>query len=95
MACEICRRDEILTKHHLVPRKLHNNTRLQRLFGGKRNLQTHVIKVCRPCHDAIHKAKTEKELAFDYNTLDKILSIPEIINHANWISNKRVGFTPK
>jgi hypothetical protein len=33
------------------------------------------IMVCRPCHNAIHKAFDNKTLAREYNTLESLLEV--------------------
>lgn len=33
------------------------------------------VKVCRPCHSAVHRTYTNKVLASDYSTLEALLAV--------------------
>ena len=71
LICTLCKRDvEILHKHHLIPK-------------SKRGRET--IKVCRSCVEMIHVLFTNKELANEYNTLEKLKASPKIKKYVRWI----------
>ena len=55
--------------------------------------RTRITMLCRPCHSAVHRAKTTRELARDFNTLDKLLEIPEVTRFAEWNSKRKVAGT--
>ena len=95
IACELCQRDiELLTKHHAIPRTLHSNKRVRKQFS-KETCIMNVFWLCRPCHSAIHKALTEKQMAHEYYTLAKLLSMPEIAQFVAWIKTKPTEFKAK
>ena len=61
--CELCNRGVAqLTRHHLIPKQR----------GGK---HSKVVLFCMACKDQIHLLFTNKELAKEYNTLEKILEL--------------------
>lgn len=76
LTCPLCER-EIPTAqrdaHHLIPKSK----------GGR---ETHFLH--RICHRQIHALFTEKELAINYNNVEKLLSHPEIISFVAWIKTK-------
>lgn len=76
LVCPICDR-EIPTAqrdaHHLIPKSK----------GGRK---THFLH--RICHRQIHALLTETELATKYNSVDQLLSHPEIAKFVAWIKNK-------
>ncbi|MDQ6656174.1 MAG: hypothetical protein M3Y80_10215 [Verrucomicrobiota bacterium] len=89
-ACAICRRDETLTRHHLIPRTRHHNKRNKREF--ERTVVRQVVGICRPCHSQIHALLSEKELEREFNTMDKLKAHPGVAKFAEWIAPKRRGF---
>ena len=76
LTCPLCER-EIPTAqrdaHHLIPKSR----------GGR---ETHFLH--RICHRQIHALLTEKELATDYNNVEKLLTHPEIMGFVNWVKSK-------
>ncbi len=70
--CALCEdTNASLTFHHLVPRKMHKKTLINKLFN-ELDLHTYGIMVCAPCHKMIHKKITHHDLATKYNTLQKL-----------------------
>jgi hypothetical protein len=51
--------------------------------------------VCRPCHNAIHKARSEYELGLYFNTRETLLELEELRTFVDWLADKPEGFTPK
>jgi len=51
-------------------------------------MKSKTIEICRDCHDAIHDFMTEKELAQNYNTLEKLLTHEKVVGFINWVSKK-------
>ncbi|MEF8792319.1 hypothetical protein [Thiohalorhabdus sp.] len=87
-ACALCgRRGPPLTKHHLIPRAMHNRKWARRRFG-REGMQAGVIWVCEPCHRHIHATLSEKQLAHEYNTCEALLAHPEIARFVAWIADK-------
>ena len=93
--CELCQRPVAgLTRHHLIPRHLHRKKRFQKLFS-KEDMVTRTLWVCRPRHNAIHKACSECELGLYYNSWDKLMELEELMVFVEWIRDKPEGFVPK
>ena len=71
MKCELCGRENICTKHHLIPRTNHKNKWFKKNFTKDEMIKT--IYLCKyECHPYIHSIISEKELGRKYNTLDKL-----------------------
>jgi len=56
----------------------------ERLFLGK-----HGVDLCRKCHSHVHRAESEKSLAKDWNTLELLLSHPQIQKWAKYASKQK------
>lgn len=67
--CAMCDTMAAMTKHHLVPKQVHNRCALPRAALAK------TINICRPCHDAIHHYHTNFELALEYSTIDSLVQL--------------------
>lgn len=87
-ACSLCGRAGLrLTAHHLIPRTRHKNKRVRREHDRARREQT--IPLCTACHAHVHTTLSEKELADDFNTRERLLAHPEIHRFAAWVRTKR------
>lgn len=64
--------------HHLVPR----------LKGGKRGP---VVRLHQDCHNVIHAALTEAELARSYSDIAALKTHPKIFRFIAWIATKPPG----
>jgi len=93
-ACELCGREAVLTRHHLIPKSLHDKPYVRKRHGRLERI-TATLWVCRPCHDQIHKVLSEKELALLYNTREALLAHPRIQTFVQWLSRKPAGFVPR
>ncbi|MGI9518950.1 MAG: hypothetical protein ACR2NP_18000 [Pirellulaceae bacterium] len=87
--CGLCQR---LTKrgneHHLIPRTCHSNKWFRKNFARDQMLAT--VWLCLDCHKAIHLfVPSEKELGRDYNTIEKLLTHPEIARFVQWIRKQK------
>jgi len=86
--CDLCKRNvPEVTKHHLIPRTRHKNKKNKKNFD-RVEVRERLIMLCRPCHRNIHAQLTEKQLEYDYNTIEKLLEHSEIKKFTDWISNK-------
>jgi hypothetical protein len=90
--CALCQREEVLTRHHLIPRTRHANKRNKREFDRAEVKVT--VGLCRPCHSQLHALLTEKELEREWNTLEKLRTHPELMKFAAWIARKPRGLKP-
>ena len=80
--CPICKRlldYDSCSRHHLIPQ----------LKGGK-NKETILIHDI--CHSKIHSLFSESELAYYYNTVDKLTEHTEMQKFIKWIKNKPANF---
>lgn len=98
MICLLCGRDvSETTEHHLVPKCRHKNKKNKKMFSRKEVKKK--VPTCDPCHNNLHAVLTEKELAREYNTLEKLKGHPDVIKFSKWIKRKPDGFgisvTPK
>lgn len=87
MICELCKRDsDSTTKHHLIPRTLHRNKKAKKLFT--RDRMNEKINVCPSCRRQIHALIPEKDMAFQYNTVEALISHPEVAKFLEWIKGR-------
>ncbi len=76
--CPICHRplgDKNLSKHHLTPKSR----------GGAHG---ETIIIHNICHQKIHSVFSEKELEFEYHSVEKLLSHEEIKKFVKWVAKK-------
>ena len=71
--CELCARPVALTRHHLIPKALHDKVYVQKRYPRHERI-TATLWVCRACHNQIHRLFSEKELALTYNSREALLS---------------------
>jgi hypothetical protein len=82
--CQMCEREvSFLTQHHLIPRAEHK--RKKKRQGLAQDFLNTIIWICAPCHKNIHAVLTERELADEYNTMEKLLKYPAIAKFTNWV----------
>ena len=83
-SCPLCNRIMLVgtsvDKHHLVPKSK----------GGGDSYWVHKI-----CHQKIHSLFTNKDLAEEYNTFEKLKQHFEIDKFIKWVSNKDPEFYAK
>jgi 5-methylcytosine-specific restriction enzyme A len=78
IACALCgRKVSMLTYHHLLPKQK----------GGK---YTDTVPLCQPCHTTIHLTFSNRELANQYNSIEKLKSAEPLQKYLNWIQGKRI-----
>ena len=85
--CPFCERDQDLTFHHLIPRKVHRRTHFKKHYT--REALQRGIFICRACHRAIHKRFSEMELAKHFNTPENLLSDPDLLRHFAWVAKQK------
>lgn len=86
--CELCGRAVAsLTAHHLYPKS-------QGRRAGRKIAELPVVRVCRACHRQIHALFSNKQLAIELDSLDKLSAHPEIEKFLGWVRrqdpNKRI-----
>ena len=88
-SCQLCGSEvDYLNFHHLIPRTLHSNKRFEKEYD-KMFMRNHGIWICKAhCHKQIHEFISEKEMGNTFNTLDKLLSHPEVSKYVEWRSKR-------
>ncbi len=92
-SCALCGRPELTTRHHLFPRSLHR--RLKRRKDARSQDLRETVDLCSPCHIRIHQIFSEKELAGEYHSLERILADARVQDWLCWIRPKPSGFRPR
>ncbi|MBF8161280.1 hypothetical protein [Ectopseudomonas hydrolytica] len=92
--CELCARPVALTRHHLIPKALHDKVYVQKRYARHERI-TATLWVCRACHNQIHRLFSEKELALTYNSRKALLSDERMRTFVEWLARKPPGFVPK
>lgn len=85
--CPLCGRHLDLTFHHLIPKKLHRRSHFRRRYS--RELLAQGIYICRECHDGIHRAYTEMELARDFATPESLHEDETLSRHFQWLARQQ------
>lgn len=81
MICKLCDRDvELFSKHHLIPRQ-------------KKGRVT--VKICDPCNTTIHKLFTNKEMAKEFNTVEKLRRSERMQKYLKWIKKRDNEMIPR
>lgn len=78
------------SKHHLIPKTRHKNKKNKKNFTREEVHEQ--IDVCRPCHDQIHTLFNEKELEYEFNTIEKLKMDERIQKWIKFIRSKPEGF---
>ena len=77
--CELCLRESArYTEHHLVPRSRGGK------FGPKAQL-------CPTCHRQLHAMFSEKTLANELNSVERLRADPEFAGYLKWASKQKEG----
>jgi len=84
--CPICGRDMIegkfVNQHHLIPK-------------CKEGRYTDKITIHSICHNKIHSIWKESELANYYNTVERIMTNPDMKTFVKWVAKKPLNFYAK
>lgn len=78
--CPICDRplgEVRISRHHLVPKT----------FGGRETELMHDI-----CHRKIHATFSERQLEKEYNTVEAIMSNPDMQAFRRWVAKKEPDY---
>ena len=82
--CILCEREKELTKHHLIPKKLHKRFRKKKVDIDLNQ----TINLCIDCHNHIHRLYDEKTIAYELYTLELIQEDINMVKFINWIKPK-------
>lgn len=91
--CELCERMvDALTVHHLYPKS-------QGRRAGKKLQQLPTMRTCRACHRQIHALFSNKELARELDSIEKLRAHPAMEKFLTWVKkqdpNKRIKVSRK
>ena len=81
--CPVCDRitpRKYWHKHHLIPR-------------SKKGSKKGTVKCCISCGKMVHKLFSNKDLAKKYDTVEKLLSHPDVQKWVEWIKRKPNDFS--
>ncbi|KAH3762046.1 hypothetical protein Pelo_6106 [Pelomyxa schiedti] len=85
--CELCEREMPLTKHHVIPRQVHERYVKK---GWKKKVLNQGIMICRPCHNAVHNFWDNKTLAQSYNTVETLLDTEQMQKWIPYIRKQKL-----
>ena len=94
MKCALCNleyNEDEINFHHLIPKSFHSNKKIAKLFN-KEYLNTYGVYLCKACHNKLHSCITEREMAVNLNTIEKIKENEDIKNWIIW-KQKHPNFT--
>lgn len=87
--CELCERVMPIHHHHLYPKEEHKRL-IKRKKMDKKYLLSNTACVCNPCHSAIHRIFTNRQLADSYHTIEDLVEDQNILNWIEFIRKKRI-----
>jgi len=85
--CPLCKKRKVENMHHFVPRS-RGGAKDEKSMWGKRK-----VKLCRPCHFAIHKVLTDTELEINYRSLDEFFKRTQILKKIMNVADVHAGST--
>lgn len=90
LCCALCQRQTpALTRHHLIPRSLHQRSWVRRSFTREERHET--CWLCRPCHKQVHAILSEAQIAREFRSLDALAAQPQIAIFLEWIRRQPAG----
>lgn len=88
--CALCQRQTpALTRHHLIPRSLHQRSWVRRSFSREERHKT--CWLCKPCHKQVHAILPEAQIGREYRSIETLAAQPEIAQFVHWIRRQPVG----
>jgi hypothetical protein len=72
----------------LIPRKQHKKPRTKKMFS-RDEMKSRIAWLCRDCHGHVHTMFNEKQLAWEYNTLDDLRETEEMERFISFIRKKK------
>lgn len=92
--CQLCGRETLLTRHHLIPQCRHRNKWNKKNFS-REAVKHELLLLCSACHKQLHVLLTEKELERGFHSLESLREHPEVRQFVEWIRDKPPGFRPR
>ena len=85
--CRLCDRERHdITEHHVIPRTTHSNKQIKAAYTKAQ--RKHTEPVCKPCHKQIHVLITEKDMAWQYYTIELLKAHPEVAKWIIWVKDR-------
>lgn len=81
--CDLECNDDEMNFHHLIPKTFHNNKRISKLYE-REFLNKNGVMLCIACHNKLHSCIEEKDMDFEFNTIEKIKTITDIQKWISW-----------
>lgn len=85
--CALCEREQPLTFHHLIPKKVHKKSRVVKKYT-REEMHTKGLWLCTDCHATIHLQIGHLELALHYQTVEDFLAHEPIRKFVNWVKKQ-------
>jgi len=82
--CDLCGREEIITSHHLIPKQVHSKNWCKKKFS-RDEMKNRRADLCGDCHSTVHRFFSHKELAIEYNTIEKLLMNEKVQKYVEWV----------
>lgn len=80
--CELCERVvDSVTVHHLFPKS-------QGRRAGRKIYQLPTVQVCRACHRQLHALFSNKDLARELDSLEKLKAHPAMEKFLSWVKKQ-------
>ena len=92
--CELCGRMTGLTRHHLIPKRVHRSESIRAKFS-KEVLDQRIAKLCKACHRHVHRTLKERELAVQFHSVELLREHPDIQAFVDWLKDKPDDFSPR
>ena len=92
--CELCGRMTGLTRHHLIPKRVHRSESIRARFS-KEVLNQRIARLCKPCHRHVHRTFKERDLAVHFHSIDLLREHPDIKAFVDWLKDKPDDFSPR
>ena len=92
--CELCGRMTGLTRHHLIPKRVHRSESIRAKFS-KEVLNQRIAKLCKACHRHVHRTLKERELAVQFHSVELLREHPDIQAFVDWLKDKPDDFSPR
>lgn len=86
-SCEMCERLMPLTVHHLYPREVQKKLLKRGLMTDQDRLAK--ARICRQCHNTIHRLYENERLALDLNSIEKLLEEADIQKWVGYASKQK------
>lgn len=90
--CALCGRpSRKLHGHHLVPRKFLRSGSAREYVLKYRENAGRRVQLCVDCNKMVHAMHKLKELAKNYDTIEKLRDSPKLQDYVRWVQTRQVG----